>query len=623
MALLMCCRLNTDVWVDDGEKRRSTMSFLPWYERSPERLEMEKTAYADEGLDFELDASLLERRGVVEFAGAVAVGGEVRRLRVVYPSNFPNVRPEVVYDAAEAAPFARHQNPYERNLCLLRNEDFAWDEDDTGAMMVRQAASLIEANLAGSQAVAAGEVDAPEPASAWLPYTEGASLIVLEQPHPAAVSGAFGEFTVAVRLPYPGYPFVQAFLVGVEPADGGSKSAWRLSQTLRDAVGLADEFKGSWVRTGEPPPYLPGPDGRGRGGHAEYLKWAGGVDRKLDYRLSRQVNKQPKVKSFAAIYPDEGPQRGQFHDNWLVGLELPEMPRHRLKQGAMLLRPYLWTADDAARRVPSLRGLDAKQVMVFGLGALGSPLAAGLARAGVGRMLYVDPDVVDPGPFVRQDFDLRDVGLSKVMAALLRAKAANPRLEVEGFPMMFGGAAVDAADQQPGRDPLVEFAETKARDCDLLVDTTGNPAVRQVVNEIGAAYGIPCVFAWVLNGAWGGRVFRAEPGRACYECFRWRSGEFAPPPSDPADVPLYARGCGLPTFTGTGFDAAAVAGLATRLSVQTLLKEGGGATYPDAGGNLLHWGSRGEATGLDWPRVEQFTVEPDARCRVCHRYGRL
>lgn len=585
------------------------MRFGAWYERFPERLDKEEDAYRERGFDFRLDQDLLQQHGIVVFDGVITAGGEDHPLRVVYPSGFPYVRPEVI---ATAAALPRHQSPVLKNLCLLPNDQVAWNENDTGALMVMQAIALLETHREGPASMAAREVDAPEPVSVWYPYSPGTSFLFLEQP-PMTRSGQFGEFEFKVSMN--GQPVLQAILTAMRFASK-TKGAdvprdWNLPKALIPSF-AGETFSGSWIRCDTPPPFLKSNDGN-QAGYGEYLKWALAQEKNLSSRLAMQAQKQRGVKTFAFVYPDEGPRRGQFHDNWLVGTESPGLPQ------PLLLRPFLWTQDELFSRQPSLHGLEGKKVLIVGLGALGASLAAHLARAGVGHLGLADNDFVDAGPLVRQEFDVYDVGFPKTSAVAWRVRRINPGIAVEQFPLMVGGAQVDLSCVSDRQDELVTFAD-KLNGYDLLISTTGQTSVDCILNEIGAANAIPCVFTWVLNGAWGGRIFRAQPGLACYECFACSWEQFGEPRQDPSEISLFGRGCGFPTFTGTGFDAAAVSSLAARLAVQTLLGGLPGA-YPESPFNLINWSSRGPRMEA-LPMIEQFEVPRQERCRICKMYSR-
>lgn len=583
------------------------MIFKPWYERFPNRLKEEATAYSEAHLDFRLNDTLLNKHGTVVFEGTVVAGSREQPLQVVYPAGFPLVRPEVV---AATTTLGRHQNPYEANLCLLSNDQAAWRETDSGAFMVRQAIALLDANQAGAAAVAEQEVDAPEPYSTWYPYSPGSAFILLEQP-PLTQTGEFGTFQFIA--PASGRPVPQAVLTEMSFVSSTKGAVQRVNWKLPDRLmplhsGAA--LAGSWLRCDEPPRFLKA-DG-GRAGYKEYLGWAKSREKKLSYRMADLNKGQNGLQAFALVYPDEGPARGQYYDNWLVGIEGGSLTQ------PILLRPFLWTQEDQVRRQPSLSGLRDKKVLVVGLGALGATLATHFARAGVGQLGLVDHDFVDAGPLVRQDFDLHDIGLSKTEAAAMRARRINPHIAVEMFPIHLGGADVGLASLTQSADLLVQFAEA-VRGYDLLISTTGTASVDRILNEMAASASLPCLFTWVLNGAWGGRIFRALPNHACYECLTHSWEQFGQPQEDPSEADLYARGCGFPTFTGTGFDAAAVAGLAARLTVQTLLADYPGG-YPDSPFNLINWSNRGPGLGA-FPQIEQFNVVRRNQCRICQTYS--
>src|SRR5436190_21953157 len=77
---------------------------------------------------------------------------------------------------------------------------------------------------------------------------------------------------------------------------------------------------------------------------------------------------------------------------------------------------------------PSVR--DGK-VLIVGVGGLGCPAALALARAGVGTLGLVDPDVVDASNLPRQLlYDVGDVGRAKVAVAAERLRTVAPALQV-------------------------------------------------------------------------------------------------------------------------------------------------------------------------------------------------
>lgn len=75
--------------------------------------------------------------------------------------------------------------------------------------------------------------------------------------------------------------------------------------------------------------------------------------------------------------------------------------------------------------------LDKSCVCVCGLGGLGSNIAEMLARVGIGKLIIVDFDVVDPTNLNRQNYCINDIGEYKTQATINHIKAINPYIQVE------------------------------------------------------------------------------------------------------------------------------------------------------------------------------------------------
>ncbi len=66
------------------------------------------------------------------------------------------------------------------------------------------------------------------------------------------------------------------------------------------------------------------------------------------------------------------------------------------------------------------------KVAIAGLGGLGSNVAVALARVGIGELLLVDYDLVEPSNLNRQAYEIGDIGKSKCDALLASLKRINP-----------------------------------------------------------------------------------------------------------------------------------------------------------------------------------------------------
>ena len=141
-------------------------------------------------------------------------------------------------------------------------------------------------------------------------------------------------------------------------------------------------------------------------------------------------------------------------------------------------------------------------VLVIGAGALGSPVAAYLAGAGVGRLGLVDGDAVELSNLHRQFLHFTpDVGAPKADSAAAKLRFLNPDVHVEPYPAKLD--ATNAAAIVAGHD--------------LVVDCTDSFAARYAVNAACCAAGIALVEGGVVG--WSGLVMAIRPGEtACYRC---------------------------------------------------------------------------------------------------------
>ena len=84
------------------------------------------------------------------------------------------------------------------------------------------------------------------------------------------------------------------------------------------------------------------------------------------------------------------------------------------------------------RNVPgSFEILQKATVGIVGCGGLGSNAAVALVRAGIGRLILADHDVVEESNLNRQYYFQSDVGKKKVKALADHLKAINPDITIE------------------------------------------------------------------------------------------------------------------------------------------------------------------------------------------------
>jgi molybdopterin-synthase adenylyltransferase len=151
-------------------------------------------------------------------------------------------------------------------------------------------------------------------------------------------------------------------------------------------------------------------------------------------------------------------------------------------------------------------------VAVVGAGGLGAPAALYLAAAGVGRIMLIDPDVVELSNLQRQIlFSSDDVGVDKARAGKSALKALDPQIDVEALVERLDGS---------NSDNLIAGA-------DVVLDGTDSFETRFDVNRACHALGIPLVSGAV--GRWDGQVSVFASGTTkslpqvrrvpCYQCW--------------------------------------------------------------------------------------------------------
>ncbi len=221
---------------------------------------------------------------------------------------------------------------------------------------------------------------------------------------------------------------------------------------------------------------------------------------------------------------------------------------------------------------PGQQALKAASVLVVGAGGLGAPASLYLAAAGVGRIVLVDPDVVDRSNLQRQVlYAEADIGAAKVDRAAARLSALNPHVTID-----------------PVRARLDESnAGALMRGVDLVLDGTDDFRVRFCVNAACLAEGKILVSGAI--GRWTGQVgvFAARP---CYRCLV-------------PEIPPDAETCSAVGVVG------ALAGVIGSMMALEAVKVITGAGEPLAGRLLIYDGLAGE--------TRTVRIGADPHCAAC------
>ncbi len=141
------------------------------------------------------------------------------------------------------------------------------------------------------------------------------------------------------------------------------------------------------------------------------------------------------------------------------------------------------------------------QVLVVGMGGLGCASAPWLVRAGVGRIVVLDPDIVNLPDLGRQLlYADGDVGESKSEVSATAMRRMNPEVQVEGLPLALTS----------------ENISILSRGMDVIVDGTDSVVPRMAMNAYSVKTRTPVVFGGAVG--WAGMVLTVAPGMPCREC---------------------------------------------------------------------------------------------------------
>jgi len=122
------------------------------------------------------------------------------------------------------------------------------------------------------------------------------------------------------------------------------------------------------------------------------------------------------------------------------------------------------------------------RVAIVGCGATGACVSGLLARAGVGQLVIIDRDYVEPSNLQRQSlFDEADAAESLPKAVAAARKIAAFNSEVQTTPVV--------ADLTP------ENIESLLGDADLILDATDNFETRYLINDFAVKHSKPWIYA--------------------------------------------------------------------------------------------------------------------------------
>ena len=145
-----------------------------------------------------------------------------------------------------------------------------------------------------------------------------------------------------------------------------------------------------------------------------------------------------------------------------------------------------------------------KRVLIAGIGSVGSRIAEDLVRSGLGAIVLVDPDFVEPANLPRSVYRLDDVGQTKCESLTRRLKSINPDLPIFQIP-----------------DGISEVRWGRAlKKVDLVIGATDVMRDQAILSDQAYARDIPFIGCVAYRLGAGGEVVLAVPKAetACWSC---------------------------------------------------------------------------------------------------------
>lgn len=552
-----------------------------WTERFAEIYAEERDYWLGKGFE-ELDSTRQE----VAFEGPIVLrrpgdeGLETLRfeVRIDYPAGYPFRIPHVTF-VEPTIRRARHQGP-DGHPCLFPPAD--WDMNVRASELYAATERWLNYHLDGRFPRELAIYELPE-------YFLPTRYVVLA---PSAVLDSFsgkdrGQFSVA--------PLVGQDLSVLRSVDGDGVGKGLQSELAASRLWGKPE-PGKWYRLDREPSGI-----RHTGELATVLAESG---HRVGFKHRPKVGRQV----IGLVFEDEalGEERMIILD---IGVR-SKTQQHKVGEGwpLRLAELHLVSRRDLQLRLQGIRDLDAlaaKRVVIFGLGAIGSPLALSLVREGVGDFELCDPDFLKPGNVVRHALDLTSVGQGKALAMETALARISPEVDT--------GAQIESLD-----DPAV--MANMISSADLVIAAIGDEGLERLLSEVVLDDDDPPPLLLVrsLHAGAAFRVALIRPGRdACFECLiEYRSDQdsrwIEVPDDDLPDV--FDGGCATAARPGAGLTSQHAAVFAAGRALELL--EG-----RDHVAN--HWLSVQQPIPGGDPRLEQSlaffeeSFEPRHGCSCC------
>lgn len=536
-----------------------------WEETYPGRFDHEiRDLLHFVGDSLRVDGDLLAK-GVLRLTFAWPLpDGRKCALQAVFPDTYPFIRPQVSLLATQDPFPERHVSPADGTLCLLGRDSGLWSAGWTLAELLdRQLVSALDGS---------GIEDLQgEPMEVWWNgfalgvegFVEGSYMLIDSSWDLGSASHGTARISFAIERSQGGMIWRGA-VDEVKGPDGAvlERREFALPPDI-EARKILSTFPWRRVDRLAPPTQA----------MAQQPAFWDGVLFNQDKSVplpDRTVSMSITVQSTELGYQRRG-------DAWLFAVlhgpaqsfRKPKPGQKQQKRNLLIVPTYRAGIGDVGGRVPSVGVLRNKTVAVFGLGAIGAPLAMELARNGCRKIIVLDHDFVEPGNSIRWPLGSSAWGRRKVSVLKEFVEREYPATIVQAVTHHIGAAAV-----QEGTGNLDVLPGIIA-EADLVVDATASSGVSRLLADLCQRGAKMMVSAYATASLKGGVVAVYHPASGCPTCreFAYHAGGIQKPPgSGESEALRQPPGCAELTFTGASFDLQELSLAAVRTVVDVLTR---------------------------------------------------
>ena len=562
-----------------------------WWEVWPERLKWELEALKSAGIEFEIveqDA----KTGVLRLSFTYQVNDEPIALVAVFPCFYPYTRCEII---APDFKLSWHQNPYNKNLCLIGRSTTNWDTDNLLAtFLATQLPKLLAAARTQERDEAQDkEENQAEPFTAFLPYLRGSVVLVLDDLDlPLDIQHGKLDFRVSAGA--------MEFRAVLSAVYGKGKDNLSRIEDLPYLEAFPKLYEGYWYRSVFSPSGMTA---------EEFIKRLGADHPPILMPKWAEFN-GGRFEIIGVRVPEELGWR-TLGESWIFILRLENRLRanKRSPVRTFFIRTGRASRPQMLARIPELSLMASKKIALIGLGCMGAPSALEFARAGVGELRLMDSDVVEAGTTSRWPLGFSAIGRTKTEALQSFIETNFPYTKVK-----CGTFRIGAVPELSG----VSLEEYRAffEGVDLVFDATAEEGISYLLSDIAHQMAIPCVGLSTTWGGWGGRVWAIRPHKnmGCWYCLRkFTEEETIPTPLGQPGGLISIPGCADPTFTGASFDTSMISLMAVRTAA-SIISGGKAGGYPEISWDVAILKLRNDDGSACLPLWQGFALPVHPEC---------